>query len=63
MTKLPSFRIVIAQSVLTEIIVQAPDPATAENAACDAYDGIGCILSGNQWIGDGFDIVTVDPMP
>jgi hypothetical protein len=65
MTTLRTFRVVFAQSILTEFIVKAADYAAAEDAADDLYQepGTRLRLRKNQWVGDSYEVCACEELP
>jgi hypothetical protein len=63
---LKTYRVVFAQSILSEFKVSAPDANAAEELAGQLYeqrngiDSLAAHLPDSQWVGDGYEVVTVD---
>jgi hypothetical protein len=63
---LKTYRVVFAQSILSTFEVSAPDAEAAEELAGQLYeqrngiDSLAAHLLELQWIGDGYEVVTVD---
>lgn len=53
------FRVIIAQSVLTEISVTAPDRDTAENLALTQYVEPSGPFTATAWLSDACEIIDV----
>ena len=60
MKALKSFRVVFAQSILTEVIVAAPNHAIAENMAWERYIEPDEPEHPQRWLGDGIEAVLVE---
>ena len=58
-----TYRVLIAQSVLTETLVQAPDRYTAEDIAAAQYVEPADTLSVNSWLSDAWEVIDITEVP
>jgi hypothetical protein len=60
MTALKTYRVVLAQSVLSEHIVQAVSREAAENIAYDAYRKPAGLFLATQRLSDGLETIDIE---
>ena len=60
MSDLKTFRVVIAQSILTEVMVAAPDRSIAEDMAWERYIDPDEPEQPQRWLSDAIETVTIE---